>query len=128
MSNSILNTIKKQLGVPESQEVFDQDIIVLINSALSTLEQLGVGPVGGFAIDDETAEWGDLLGEDLRLNSVKTFVYLSVRLVFDPPATSFAISAFEKRLEELTWRLQVAADPAPVIVVATPDAYVPGQF
>lgn len=128
MTNSILNTIKKQLGVPESQEVFDQDIIVLINSALSTLEQLGVGPVGGFAIDDETAEWGDLLGEDLRLNSVKTFVYLSVRLVFDPPATSFAIGAFEKRLEELTWRLQVAADPTPVIVVANPDVYIPGQF
>ena len=107
MSESILNSTKKILGIAEDYDVFDMDIIMHINGVLSTLHQLGLGPEEGFMIQDDSEEWGDLLEEDMRLNSVKTYVFLKVRLLFDPPATSFVISAMNEQIKELEWRLNV---------------------
>lgn len=121
-SQSILDSTKKILGLDSDYIAFDLDVMTHINSALSTLQQIGVGPVNGFMIEDATAEWGELLGGDVRLNSVKTYVYMKVRLAFDPPGTSFAITSIEKQVQELEWRLQVAADPPPVVVVTAYDA------
>lgn len=107
MSDSILRTVKKLVGIDENYDAFDLDIITHINSALSTLNQLGIGPEEGFMIDDDTATWDQLLGDDNRLNSVKSLIGLKVRVVFDPPATSFTLDAFNKQIEELQWRLNV---------------------
>lgn len=113
MNQSILNSTKKILGVAQDYQAFDLDIITHINSVLSTLEQLGVGPVGGFAIQDETAEWGDLFGRPLdpRLNQIKSYIYLRVRMLFDPPTNSFTINAMTDQVKEMEWRLQVLMDP-----------------
>lgn len=122
MSDSILTSTKKILGIDVAYLAFDLDIITHINSVFSTLTQLGVGPEEGFMIADAEAEWVDFLGADLELNAVKTYVYLRVRLLFDPPTTSYLIAAFEKQVEELTWRLNVKreatlwTDPDPVLV------------
>ncbi|WNM72391.1 hypothetical protein SEA_MOSSY_12 [Gordonia phage Mossy] len=107
MSESILTSTKKILGIAEDYDVFDMDIILHINGVLSTLNQLGLGPEEGFMIQDDSEEWGDLLEDDMRLNSIKTYVYLKVRLLFDPPATSFVISAMNEQIKELEWRLNV---------------------
>jgi len=105
---SILTGTKKILGILEDYTVFDHDIITHINTAFSTLTQLGVGPAEGFMIEDETAEWVDFIDDtDLQYNSVKTYVYLRVRLLFDPPTTSYLIAAFQDQVRELEWRLNV---------------------
>jgi hypothetical protein len=107
MEQSILNSTKKILGIAEDYTVFDLDIITHINTAFSTLTQLGVGPADGFMIEDATAVWTDFdpVDDDRLYNSVKSYIYLRVRQIFDPPATSYLISAFEKQIQELEWRL-----------------------
>lgn len=110
MSDSILNSTKKILGIEAAYTAFDLDVMTHINSVFLTLNQLGVGPVDGFMIEDETAQWGDFLGSNKNLNAVKTYVYLRVRLLFDPPTTSFTITALQEQLKELEWRLNVAVD------------------
>lgn len=107
MENSILISTKKTLGIAADYTAFDLDIITFINGSFSTLTQLGVGPAGGFAIDDDTAVWTDFIGDDLQLNAVKTYVHLRVRLLFDPPTTAYLTDAFNKQIEELEWRLNV---------------------
>lgn len=111
MPESILESTKKVLGIDNDYKTFDQDIIMHINSVFATLHQIGVGPVDGFAIENDGPEWKDFIGLDKTINSVKTYVYLKVRLLFDPPTTSFAIAAMEKQATEFEWRLQVATDP-----------------
>jgi len=110
MTESILTSTKKNLGIEESYTAFDPDIILHINSVFSTLNQLGIGPIDGFAIDDATAVWSDFLEGDLRLNSVKTYIYLRVRMLFDPPTTGYFVSAVQKQIEELEWRLNVVRE------------------
>lgn len=105
MSESILDSTKKILGIDPSYDAFDMDITMHINSAFSTLHQLGLGPEEGFMIEDDGEEWGDLLEDDRRLNSIKSYVYLKVRVVFDPPTTSFTLSALQEQIKELEWRL-----------------------
>lgn len=107
MSDSILTSTKKVLNLDESYTAFDQDIIMHINSVFSTLNQLGVGPETGFMIEDEAATWDDFLGTDLRLNHVKSYMYLRVRMLFDPPTTAHHVAAMEKQIEELAWRMNV---------------------
>ena len=109
---SILNSTKKLLGLDESYEAFDLDVVTAINTCLATLAQVGVGPETGFQIEDDTTTWRSLLGEDPRLNLVRSYVFLSCRMQFDPPPTSFAIAAVEKQLDQLIWRIKVVADPA----------------
>lgn len=121
MEDSILISTKKILGIPDDYTVFDPDIITHINTAFSTLTQLGVGPAEGFMIEDETQDWQDFLGDDLQLNSVRTYVYLRTRQLFDPPTTSYMINAFDQQVKELEWRLNVHReetewdDPNPLI-------------
>jgi hypothetical protein len=96
------------LGIPEDYDVFDHDVITHINSAFSTLTQLGVGPSTGFMIEDDSAVWTDfIVDDDLEYNSVKTYIYLRVRQLFDPPTTSYLITAFDEQIKELEWRLNV---------------------
>lgn len=108
--NSILSTIKLMLGIEETFEAFDPIIIVYINSAFSTLYQVGVGPDGAFSIKGREETWDDLMVDTEMLNLVKTFIYLKVRLSFDPPANSFIVNSFDKQLDELTWRINAAKE------------------
>lgn len=109
MEQSILTSTKKILGIDKDYTVFDLDIITHINSAFSTLTQLGVGPRAGFMINDDTEVWSDFIDieNDLQYNSVKSYVFLRVRQLFDPPSTSYLISAVERQIQELEWRLNV---------------------
>lgn len=120
VGTSILTATKKMLGVTPEDHAFDHDIITGINSAFGTLEQMGIG-ANGFAIEDETPEWSDFSEPFPQFNLIKSFVYLHVRLFFDPPATTFHLNAVQEQLKELTWRLSVSregtdwVDPNPVV-------------
>lgn len=123
METSILTSTKKILGIAEDYTVFDLDIITHINTAFSTLTQLGVGPAEGFMIEDDTAVWEDFYADDLQYNAVKTYVYLKVRQLFDPPTTSYQIAAYDRQIEQLEWRLNVHreetewVDPDPPVIL-----------
>lgn len=107
MEESILNSTKKILGLDAGYTPFDLDVITHINAAFSILNQLGVGPEGSFFIEDDTAVWADFGVPDNQLHLVKTYVYLKVRILFDPPATSYLVTASENQLKEYEWRLNV---------------------
>lgn len=108
---SILTSIKKLLGITEEYEHFDADIIMHINSVLMVLNQLGVGPREGFRIEDKTSNWTDFLGDSLLLESVKTYIYLRVRLLFDSTTLSgTVIESMKQTISELEWRLNAASD------------------
>jgi hypothetical protein len=111
MEDSILVTVKKMLGLGEDYTVFDLDVITHINSVFTTLTQLAVGPPGGFSIEDDTALWGDFITPEMNLHAVKTYIYLRVRLLFDPPQTAHHQTAVQEQIKELEWRLNVQADP-----------------
>lgn len=110
MSDSILTSTKKILGIEETYTAFDPDVLTHINSVFSTLHQLGIGPVEGFVIEDDEAVWADFIGNDMRLSAVKTYVYLRVRLLFDPPSTPYHITAISEEIKELEWRLNVTRE------------------
>jgi hypothetical protein len=109
--DSILTSIKKLLGPGEEQVEYDTDIIIYINSALVSLKRLGVGPSTGFSIADKTATWTDYLGPDIKPGDIQTYIYLKVRLVFDPPSSSSLIDAIERQIKELEFQIQVNFDP-----------------
>lgn len=111
MEESILVSIKDMLGPDSSYDVFDNDILIHINMALSVLTQLGVGPADGFIVTDEDATWDQFLGKQKDIDMAKSFVYMKVKMVFDPPSSSFVLTAMEKACDELAWRLSVATDP-----------------
>lgn len=106
---SILSDVKQVLGIPQDVTYFNQDLLIHINSVLSIANQLGVGPEEGYALADEYSDWTDLLGNEPRLNDVKTYVCQRVRLLFDPPASSTVIEAMNRTIQELEWRITVAA-------------------
>ena len=106
MEESILTSIKKLLGITDDYTHFDQDIVLQINSAFSTLNQLGVGPEAGFSIQDASSVWTDFINDD-RLNFAKTFVQLKVKLAFDPPTSATLMDSYNRQLDELTWRLSI---------------------
>lgn len=110
METSILTSIKKMLGVAEDYTEFDKDIITHINSVFLNLTQLGVGPEEGFMIEDDTAVWEDFIDDSIRLQAVKTYMYLKVKLLFDPPLSSSVTESFTRMIAELEWRLNVAVD------------------
>lgn len=107
---SILASIKKLLGITEEYDQFDPDIIMHINSVFMILTQLGVGPAEGFSIEDDTAVWTDFIQDVKKLESVKTYIYLKVKLAFDPPLSSAVIESMNRLINELEWRLNVAAE------------------
>lgn len=123
MSTNILENIKKAVNLPSDYEAFDQDVMMHINSVFSTLHQLGVGPPSGFMIQDGGETWADFLGNDPRLNNIKTYIYLRVRLLFDPPTTGFHVSAMSQQIAELEWRINAHredtqwTDPTPPVVL-----------
>ena len=108
--DSILNTIKKMLGMEADYKAFDTDIVVCINGALMELNQLGVGPEECFVIEDEGEEWDEFIGDSMDFEAVKTYIFLKTKLVFDPPSTSFGIEAIQRQLDRLEWRLNVQAE------------------
>lgn len=128
MESSILKSVKKRLGIPDDYDVYDEDVLMNINTALSTITQLGVGPELGFNVQDDSATWEQLLGGDLRLNMVRDFVTLTAKLLFDPPPTSFGITAVQKNLEEMAWRIEVAANPAPAATGNVDPVYMTGEL
>lgn len=119
MTDSILDSTKKTLNLASDYTAFDQDIILHINSVFSTLNQLGIGPSVGFMIADKTPVWADFLEGDLRLNNIKSYMYLRVRLLFDPPTLGYVIDAMKDQIKELEWRINVQresiawVDPSP---------------
>lgn len=118
--DSILNTIKKMLGVDLEDDGFDLEIITNINGVFMTLNQLGVGPTDCFSIDDQIATWDAFLGTAINLNAAKTFMYLKVKAVFDPQATGVVLDALNRQAEEIAWRLVTQTDnalyiPIPVV-------------
>lgn len=104
---SILTSIKKLLGIPEEDEQFDVDIIVCINTTLSLLNQLGVGPSYGFTITGKVETWSDLLQDESKWEMVKSYVHLKVKLLFDPPTSSALIESMNNLIKELEWRITV---------------------
>lgn len=105
--DSILIGTKKILGIGADYDAFDLDIITHINAVFMTLNQLGIGPAEGFMIEDDSSKWQDFLGEDANLNAVRTYVYLRVRVLFDPPSTSFHLNSLQEQIKEFEWRLNV---------------------
>ena len=108
--DSILTSIKKLLGIAEEYTQFDEDIIMHINTVFLNLTQWGVGPEEGFAIENDAASWEDFINDNIQLQAVKTYVYLKVKLLFDPPLSSSVIESMNRMIAELEWRLNVAVD------------------
>lgn len=107
---TILVDIKKLLGLEENYTPFDTDVMIHINSAFMTLNELGVGPKNGFILLNKEQKWSEFLPEGIQLEGVKTYIYLRVKLLFDPPGNSFLVDAIEKQIKELEWRLNVKAE------------------
>lgn len=107
---SILTSIKKLLGIDESDSHFDADIIMHINSAFMTLYQLGVGPSKCFKITTDEQTWYDFLGESSDFETVKTYIFRKVRASFDPPSSSFVLDAMDRQIKEDEWRLLIQAE------------------
>ena len=124
MSDSILNSIKKNLNLEESYTAFDFEVITQINTAFSTLNQLGVGPVGGFEIEDATPTWSDFLGSNSKYNMVKTYVQLVVKSIFDPPQSSIANTMMKEQIDRFEWRINVLREETDWI---DPDPTVPSD-
>ena len=110
MNESILTSIKKLLGIAEEYTHFDTDIMIHINSVLMDLQQLGVGPEDGFKIDNVEDAWSEFLPSDKNLEAVKTYIYLRVRIIFDPPTNGAVMEAYKQEINKLEWRLNVQAE------------------
>jgi hypothetical protein len=120
--DSILTSIKKLLGIEEDYTHFDSDLTLYINSALSFLTQMGVGLPAGLVIKDSTSKWKDFLGEGYNFEAVKTYVYLKVRLLFDPPTSSALIDSMKNMIAEHEFRLFVNSDPPPAVDPVSEEA------
>lgn len=109
--DSILNSVKKQLGIAPDYEPFDPDIVIHINTVFSILHQLGAGPEDGFSISDDSAVWSDYITDNPnKLNLIKSYMYLKVRLLFDPPTNSGVTEANNRMIDELEFRINAATD------------------
>lgn len=109
--DSILNTIKKMLGVDLEDDSFDTDVIIHINSTIPILSQMGIGPKNGFIVTSAEQKWTDYIDSSvINLEGVKTYLYLKIKLIFDPPTNSTTIEAFNNNLKELEWRMMLAVE------------------
>jgi hypothetical protein len=108
---SILTSVKKMLGIENEYTHFDQDIIMHINTVLATLTQIGVGPSTGFSIQDENAIWSDFVPASPLLEPIKTYTYLKVKLIFDPPLSSAVTESYNRTISELESRISYTVDP-----------------
>ena len=110
MEESILTSIKKLLGIAEDCEHFDTDIIMHINSVFTILTQIGVGPSEGFSISDKFAIWTDFIPDNKKFESVKSYMHLRVKMLFDPPTSSAVLESINSTIKELEWRINVSAE------------------
>ena len=108
--DSILISVKKMLGITEEYTHFDANIIIHINSVFSILTQLGVGPPKGFSIKDASATWDDFVPENPQLELIKSYMYMKVKLLFDPPLTSSAVDSMQRLINELECRINITVD------------------
>lgn len=109
--DSILNSVKIQLGVSEEYTQFDPQIIMCINTALNTLTEEGIGPDGGFKITGASETYQDFIGDDKLLEQVKTYLFLRTKLLFDPPLSSFVMEAYKEQMAEILFRMNICVDP-----------------
>ena len=117
--DSILTSIKKLLGISKEYEHFDADIIMHINSVFMDLNQLGVGPIEGFTIEDDEAIWSDFIEDETMLQAVKSYIYLRVKVLFDSASMgSSTLAAYERQIQQWEWRLNIKAET----IVQTNDA------
>ena len=107
---SILTSVKKLLGITEDCTDFDSDIILHINTVFTILTQMGVGPEEGFSIEDKSKKWDEFISNKLYFESVKTYVFLKVKLLFDPPLSTAVMESINQMISELEWRLNSAAE------------------
>lgn len=107
MEISILTSVKKVLGLAEDYTVFDEDILMHINSTFSVLHQLGVGPTNGFSIEDKNDNWDTFIVPEYQRNLVKSYIYVKVKSLFDPPQNSYLVEAVNRQITEYEWRLSV---------------------
>lgn len=110
ISNSILETIKKLIGIDKDYGVFDLDLITAINSSFMILNQLGVGPARPFSIRNSSATWSDFFQDDETFELAKTYIYLRTKLLFDPPTSGVLHEAVERQISEFEWRMKVQAE------------------
>lgn len=113
--DSILLSIKKLIGLDRDYDAFDDDIIMHINSVFMVLNQLGVGDKKTFMIAGEEETWGDFHAScnvSLDATLVKSYIYLKVKLLFDPPGTGVLHEAMERQIAEFEWRLNAECDKA----------------
>ena len=106
-SESILDSIKKLIGIEDTETYFDSDIVTGVNSAFSSLNQIGIGPDDGFSISDNTKVWNDYLTDVRTLELVKSYVHLKTKLLFDPPSSSSIVDIINKEISEFEWRINV---------------------
>ena len=111
-ADSILDSVKKMLGVDLVDDSFDMELIIFINDVFSKLNQLAVGPTTTYVIDDRLDKWTDFLLDRADLNMVRTYMYLQVRITFDPPTNPSLLENMMKRIQEYEWRLNVQAEQA----------------
>lgn len=132
MTDSILNSVKEQLGLGSAYAPFDAEIKTFINTALADVSQFGVGPETGYMIQAGTETWSDFMGTDKRFNHVQTYVFLKVKILFDPPATSHVLTAIEKQITEMGWRINAQREdllaPIEPPVDDDPDEYGAGDY
>ena len=122
MANSIFNSVKKVVGLLGDDGSFDEDILLHINSVVSTLRQLGLSIPADFYVEDDVQTWQDLLGEFRDLDLVKSYMTMKVRLMFDPPSSSFGLKSMEEMVKEYEWRINVLTDqPYSVPVLPSPE-------
>lgn len=108
MDHSVLDDIKKLLGIDSEDDSFDIDISIMINSAILALSQIGIGPKEGYTVTSKEDKWSDYLENTTTdVNNVKNYIYLKTRLIFDPPSNSTVIESFNKNLQELEWRMML---------------------
>ena len=121
MNDSIVVTIKKMLGLDDAYTPFDTDVIVLINAAFMTLCQMGIGPREGYEVSDYDQTWDEFLTNKVMLGAVKTWVYLQVKMGFDPPTNSFVMDAMKQQSEQILFRLNVQAESVERMPFMTED-------
>lgn len=107
---SILNTIKKLLGIDSEDDSFDNDLIAIINTVIPILSQMNIGPPNGFILTSPEDKWSDYLDSEINLEGVKTYIYLKTKLIFDPPSTSIVVESINNTLKELEWRMMLAVE------------------
>lgn len=110
ITDSILTSVKKMLGITEEYEHFDADLLMHINSVFSILHQLGVGPADGFMIEDKSSLWSDFISDESKYTLAKSYMFLKVKLLFDPPLSSAVLECYKTQISEYEWRLIITAE------------------